>query len=723
MPTQPCQASWCGYFGWMIFRIENLKQVFAYCLVPAAWIALEKSGVLEKLELALLDMRFQHRGEVGQDPAQFPALPGRESGPKVIYVDFDQRAISSPEIGERPWDRAVFAKAGQYLLDDRVGASAVGYDFIFSQNSSSKMVLEESVFRSDRKLGELIRAHPDKVLLGAFYNNVSFEFKGERVSGVPPLLYSPNYNKGLHANYPEGPTYPICFYDEKDGKFYGRRGMLNVDMSRGAGAIPRWAPLFFPTEGDAHAKYLLLGHYFANPLEIRELEVEADLAFALEKVEESTQANQALNLLLEAGREVQQADAELAQLEDAAKADPSQAAELAELIAGQKEARALAEETFLEAYQAVGGGEDKPDLTLTLALLETDTKLQGLQLQLAEKDLDAVMMMEEYVRTTPSDRSNLSLEKDFEKGHWQLLDGGQVVVGIPESRGQPHHYHMALGLVLAAYGLDWEAVGISDTHLVVKDAGGREIVNAPLTDKQLLETNWFSKWKVPGKWVEDYIRDPHNPRCSLVDVLNYGEFFFDAQIRDMAANFDEYLAEVDEGKGSLEAQVEANPELEQEASAHFANLRRQRKGLVEAKESFGKSEEFFSHFKDAIVLVGPTDPTFQDLAPTPFDDTPVPKVGFIGNALKTLLSGKYLKRAPDWAGVAGVVGLCLPVLLLGFCERGCAKYFRPVGILLVLLYPFAAFLAFSAGNWILPVVAPTGAVFCLTFAMFAFRRV
>lgn len=707
----------------MNFRLGNLKHIFAFCLVPVAWIALEKSGVLEKFELALLDMRFQYRGEIELDPGKFSPLPGKGSGPGIVYVDFDQRAVSSPDIGERPWDRAVFAQVGQYLLDERVGASAVGFDFIFSQNSASKMVLEESVFRSDRKLGELVRAHPEKVVFGASYNNVSFEFKGDRISSNPPLFYAGNYHQGLHANYPEGPTYPIRYYDQEDGKFYGRQGLLNVDMLRGKGVIPRWAPLFFPTEGDAHAKHLLLGHYFANPLEIRELEAEADLAFALEGVEEATQANQALNHLMEAGKAVQQAEAELSQLEEVAKADPSQAEELAELIEEQKEIKALSEEEFLEAYRAIGGGEEKPDLTLTVALLETDTKLQGMQLQLAEKDLEAILLMEEHLQATPFDRSHLSFGKDFEKGHWHLKDGEQVVVSIPGSRAQPHFYHMALALVLAAYGLDWQAVEVSGSHLAVKDGSGKEIVNAPLADKQLLETNWFSKWKVSGKWVDTYLEDPYNPRCSLIDVLNYGKFFFDDQIRDMAAKFNEYLAEVDEETKALEAQVEANLELGKEAEGHFANLRRERGGLVNAKESFDSAEEFFSHFRDAIVLVGPADPTFQDLAPTPFDDAPVPKVGFIGNVLKTLLSGEYLKRAPDWAAVAGVVGLCLPVILLGFCGRTFAKYFRVVGVLLVLLYPLAAFQAFGIGNWILPVVAPTGAVFCLTFAMIAFRRV
>ena len=47
---------------------------------------------------------------------------------------------------------------------------------------------------------------------------------------------------------------------------------------------------------------------------------------------------------------------------------------------------------------------------------------------------------------------------------------------------------------------------------------------------------------------------------------------------------------------------------------------------------------------DAIVLVGPTDPLLQDLAPSPLDAKPVPKVGLHGNLVKTIVAEQYLVR-------------------------------------------------------------------------------
>ena len=57
-------------------------------------------------------------------------------------------------------------------------------------------------------------------------------------------------------------------------------------------------------------------------------------------------------------------------------------------------------------------------------------------------------------------------------------------------------------------------------------------------------------------------------------------------------------------------------------------------------------KEFFSHFENAIVMVGPEEKTFNDLAPTPFDKSATPKVAVHGNLVKTLSSGIYIKRLP-----------------------------------------------------------------------------
>ncbi len=69
-----------------------------------------------------------------------------------------------------------------------------------------------------------------------------------------------------------------------------------------------------------------------------------------------------------------------------------------------------------------------------------------------------------------------------------------------------------------------------------------------------------------------------------------------------------------------------------------------REGDEKAKATAG---QFFAQFADAIVLIGPVDPLLQDVAPTPMDELPVPKVGVHGNLLKTLVSGILPDPVPD----------------------------------------------------------------------------
>ena len=61
-------------------------------------------------------------------------------------------------------------------------------------------------------------------------------------------------------------------------------------------------------------------------------------------------------------------------------------------------------------------------------------------------------------------------------------------------------------------------------------------------------------------------------------------------------------------------------------------------------------DTFFANFEDSIVLIGPEEATFQDLAPTPMDKEPVPKVSVHGNVIKTLSSEIFIKRMFDSKG-------------------------------------------------------------------------
>ena len=61
-------------------------------------------------------------------------------------------------------------------------------------------------------------------------------------------------------------------------------------------------------------------------------------------------------------------------------------------------------------------------------------------------------------------------------------------------------------------------------------------------------------------------------------------------------------------------------------------------------ERLAELQEWFTRFKDKVVFVGPTDATLKDLAPTPFDTIPVPKVGVHANVYRTIFDEAYIRE-------------------------------------------------------------------------------
>jgi adenylate cyclase len=203
----------------------------------------------------------------------------------------------------------------------------------------------------------------------------------------------------------------------------------------------------------------------------------------------------------------------------------------------------------------------------------------------------------------------------------------------------------ALRLALIHWGLTTDAITRFPNHIEVRRPNGELVSHIPLQRGQLVECNWFSRWI-----------SPHNPRCSVVDI---GE--------------------------NLSLLESADP----------------------AEQATGKA--FFAQFHNAIVLIGAVDPLLQDLGKTPFNDEPVPQVGFHGNLIKTFTSGMHLQHPPEWITHSITFALCLT---LGWLARlQITSYLRPrlVGLLLVICYIAAAFLAFRMLHFVLPMTAPLAA--------------
>jgi adenylate cyclase len=215
------------------------------------------------------------------------------------------------------------------------------------------------------------------------------------------------------------------------------------------------------------------------------------------------------------------------------------------------------------------------------------------------------------------------------------------------------YYAMAVELARIYYGVDRDDIKVEGDHMDLVRPDGTLATRIPLFRRQMVEINWFSKWADASR----------NPWASMSDVYEY------CKILD---------------------------------SDKPADRR--------------KAEEFFGQFKDAVVLIGPTDELLlHDVSPTPLDETVVPRVSVHGNLLKTIISGKYLRRPPESGGYALIIGLSALVSLMAIAGGARAVFAKIMAVLSLGVYVAVAFYLFKSGGLIIPVVAPLGAAFSTSF--------
>ena len=249
----------------MIKLNKESKWVFiSLLLVPIIWVGLNYAGILDNLENKSLDLRFKLRGNLDhRSSTNERVLVDQETNktvpkiPKVIYVNFDAATLSLDEVGERPWNRSFFRDVSSILLKEGK-ARVIGFDFIFSPKSSSSMVPEENVYKSDSSIAELVKEFPDQVVLASAYTEVQTQFlKNEKVNFLSkaPYFFDGYKPDVMPVRYPESPTYPILNY--VDGKHLGLNGLISATPSEIDGLI-RELGVWFPAGGKAHA-YNIMG--------------------------------------------------------------------------------------------------------------------------------------------------------------------------------------------------------------------------------------------------------------------------------------------------------------------------------------------------------------------------------------------------------------------------------------------------------------------------------
>ena len=213
-------------------------------------------------------------------------------------------------------------------------------------------------------------------------------------------------------------------------------------------------------------------------------------------------------------------------------------------------------------------------------------------------------------------------------------------------------WHLAVQLSCIELGVPPGSARRNGDFLDIISPDGKVLRHIPLTEHQLLEINWFSVWDDQS----------YNPRSSIADVLIAGEML-----------------------------------------------------QSEKKSERLDAKDYFKRYAGATVLIGPVDPLLQDLAPTPFDGDPVPKVGSHGNLIKTIMSEQYLRRPPPWVLWVSVFGLSFVVTALSISGGVRSLFTKVLAVLLMVAFVAVCFHQFAHRHLILPMAGPLGAAFSTGF--------
>jgi adenylate cyclase len=119
-----------------------------------------------------------------------------------------------------------------------------------------------------------------------------------------------------------------------------------------------------------------------------------------------------------------------------------------------------------------------------------------------------------------------------------------------------------------------------------------------------------------------------------------------------------------------------------------------------------------ARFKDTVVIVGTTAPGLYDLIPVPFAEGKMPGMQIHASVLDSVLSGRFMRPAPSWAGVTALL-LCALVTGVGLARFGVWRGLALTAVVAAGLVVVAVAL-FDQGVW-LRAVEPAAA---LTLAAF-----
>lgn len=663
-------------------------------LIPSLWCGLSYFGFLDVIKNMTMDWRYQIRGELEQP------IDANNKEARVVYVDFDADTVSI--VGERPWDRNFLADVANIILHGDYGkAKCIGFDFIFSSQSMSMMVAPENVLKSDKAIGDLLEKHPNQIFVAGAYTNI-FDENYMFVKSKPPYIVprkdsAPISNKQDHIAFPEIPTYPIIKY--QNGEYIGKIGLIDQDVYKSNGPAIRYVPTYFNYKGPSFAKNILYGRLKAFSIENGIMGGE---------IINNPKDKDCLQLVI-----------------------PNEFGEPQLIIESVKKGN---------EFHVVNAEGELVDLNVNKVPLNRNYKFFhiSVQLVLAYHGLDEtnVEIAEDgkILRIRNNEGTILYevplIDKQVAEINWftkwNPVKEEQTPDYLPAFITSKTNPRCSIKDVLYFFKKMVFAENLI-THLGVS-YGDLEIEKSKLQksietkEKMLLlltsRASESNNYEGPISKAKSQINADKERLTEVNQALTDPSAYAGKLIHEKLSSENHKLKTINkmlEMNPALSATLEPQKASVEKEIASLASLTVK---LQESERGKAQAREFFSYLHNAIVLIGPVDPIFQDLAPTPMERISVPKVSVQGNLVKTILSGKHISRMDPRLEYVITFLLCFLVGLCAVYNGDKIIRINLLGGALQIIYVVFAFYLFIKLHLVLPLIVPIGSSLSLSFVGF-----
>ena len=269
---------------------------------------------------------------------------------------------------------------------------------------------------------------------------------------------------------------------------------------------------------------------------------------------------------------------------------------------------------------------------------------------------------------------------------------------------------------ISDYPMILQGIGIGSEEIEIT----QRLLSAKTSNDELPDFEDLSKVQeaIAYYFIPQTLKSKYNPMCGMKDIIQYSRFHETVRSKIIEIERKIQLLEGPTALEKINAALIKDPQnknYKEQQKKILDAIKQNKQNLDVQIDEMNRIKDFFSYFEDAIIMVGPEEKTFNDLAPTPFDKSATPKVAVHGNLVKTLSSGIYIKRLPLQVDHAATLGVGILMAFLAVYQGRGASWVQAAGIVLLLGYLFMGFVTFSNSHVVWPITAPACAGISTSF--------